>query len=124
MPNYIVSGGRMGGGGGGSGGACCCEDSTIDRNSAIFFNTLAAKLLEMSQTVEAKIEAIKKDCNKPAQGGRGVYFASIDTPNMVISVPREYTEYIKRYGPPPKGKFEPIKLEIIRAQLGITVTRI
>lgn len=122
MPNYILSGSRMGGSGGG--GSCCCEDSTIDRNSAIFFNTLASKLLEMSQAVEAKIEEIKKDCHKPAPGGRGFLFASIDAPSMVLSVPREYTEYIKRYGPPPKGKFEPIKLEIIRAQLGLGPSRI
>jgi hypothetical protein len=121
MPTYIVSGSRMSGGGGGS---CCCEDSTIDRNSAIFFNTLASKLLEMSQAVESKIEDIKKNCNQPAPAGRGFLFASIDAPSMVLSVPREYTEYIKRYGPPPKGIFEPIKLEIIRAQLGIETTRI
>lgn len=122
MPNYILSGSRMGGGGGG--GSCCCEDSTIDRNSAIFFNTLASKLLEMSQAVEAKIDDIKKNCNQQSSGGRGFLFASIDAPSMVLSVPREYTEYIKRYGPPPKGKFEPIKLEIIRAQLGLGPNRI
>lgn len=122
MPNYILSGSRMGGGGGG--GSCCCEDSTIDRNSAIFFNTLASKLLEMSQAVEAKIDEIKKNCHQPAAAGRGFVFASIDTPSMVISVPPEFMEYIKRYGPPPKGKFDPIKLEIIRAQLGLGSNRI
>jgi hypothetical protein len=122
MPNYIVSGGRMSGGGGG--GSCCCEDSTIDRNSAIFFNTLANKLLEMSKAVEAKIEDIRKNCNQAPSGGRGFLFASIDAPSMVLAVPREYTEYIKRYGPPPKGKFEPIKLETIRMQLGIETNRI
>jgi hypothetical protein len=123
MPRLILLGGGMSGGGGG-GGSCCCEDSTIDRNSAIFFNTLANKLLEMSQAVETKIEEIKKNCHQAPSGGRGFLFASIDAPSMVLAVPREYTEYIKRYGPPPKGKFEPIKLEIIRTQLGIETGRI
>ena len=107
----------MGGSGGGDG--CCCVDNSIDRNSAFFFTNLANKLLEMSKTIENKIEEIKKNCNKPVQGGRGVMFASIDTPVMNIAVPREFMEYIKRHGPPPKGKFVPYKLHVIRMELGI-----
>jgi hypothetical protein len=109
-------------GGGGSGDGCCCVDNSIDRNSAIFFTKLADKLLEMSKSIEAKIEEIKKDCHKPAQGGRGFMFASIETPVMNIAVRQEFIEYIRRYGPPPKGKFEPYKLHVIRMELGVEST--
>ncbi len=73
----------------------------------------------MSKSVEARIEEIKKDCHKPATGGRGFMFASIETPVMAIAVNQEYMEYVKRYGPPPKGKFEPLKLHLIRIELGV-----
>jgi hypothetical protein len=116
MRSYIRSGSMMGGSGG---DGCCCVDNSIDRNSALFFTNLANKLLQMSKTIEEKIEEIKRDCNKPAPGGRGFIFASIDTPVMSIAVSQEYIEYIKRYGPPPNGKFVPLKLHLLRIELGI-----
>ena len=88
----------------------------IDKNSAMFFNTLSLKLLEMSETVEKRIEVIKKNCNEN-QRANGFLFASIDTPQMNISVGSEYVIYVQRYGPPPNGKFEPAKLELIRKEL-------
>ena len=92
-------------------------DGSIDKNSALFFNTLASKLLEMSKTIEDRIEDIKKNCNK--ERARGCIFASVDTPHMNISVGAEYFIYVQRYGPPPNGKFEPEKLAIVRAELEI-----
>ena len=106
------------GGGGGSDNGCCCVDNSIDRNSALFFTKLADKLLEMSKSVEARIEEIRKNCNKPT-ASRGFLFASIEVPTMTIAVPQEYLEYIRRHGPPPKGKFEPLKLHLIRIEFGI-----
>lgn len=96
---------------------CCCDDSSIDRNSAIFFHNLANKLLEMSQSFEDRIEKIKKDCGN--RQANGFLFASIDTPSMQISVGAEYILYVQRYGPPPKGKFCPEKLKLLRQELGI-----
>ena len=50
----------------------------------------------------------------------GVLFASVETPVMAIGVKYEYVEYVKRYGPPSTGGFDPVKLQNIRAELGIT----
>jgi hypothetical protein len=120
MPSYIRSGGgyMSGGGGGGGSDGCCCVDNSIDRNSALFFTKLADKLLEMSKSVEARIEEIRKNCNNPTQS-RGFLFASIEVPKMTIAVNQEFFEYVRRHGPPPKGKFEPLKLHLIRIELGI-----
>ena len=100
------------------GDGCCCSDNSIDRNSAIFFNNLALKLLEMSTTIEERMKELSNKVCVPQTSG--VLFASIDTPTMTLGVKYEYVEYIKRYGPPKKGKFDEEKLEEIRIELGIT----
>ncbi len=106
----------MGSNSGGDG--CCCVDNSIDRNSALFFTKLADKLLDMSRSIESRIEEIQKNCNKNERV-RGFLFASIETPVMAVSVSQEFLEYIRRHGPPIKGVFDPYKLHIIRIQLGI-----
>jgi hypothetical protein len=114
MPSYLSSGrlGLMNRSGG------CCDDNSIDRNSAIFFNNLASKLLEMTHSFEKRIEDIKKNCG--GQSARGFLFASIDTPQMNISIGSEYVIYVQRFGPPEKGKFDKCKLDIIRKELKLT----
>lgn len=103
---------------GGAGGDCCCSDNSIDRNSAIFFNNLALKLLEMSKTIEARMEELShRVCSTET---KGFLLASIDTPQMVVGVKYEYVEYIKRYGPPSDGIFEEAKLVALRTELGIS----
>jgi hypothetical protein len=92
-------------------------DGSIDKNSALFFNTLASKLLEMSKTIEDRIEDIKKNCN--TERARGCILVSIDTPHMNISVGAEYFIYVQRHGPPIDGKFDPEKLALIRAEENI-----
>ncbi len=79
---------------------------------------MTMKLLEMSQAIEERIEQIKKNCNqeKPSDG---FLFASIETPQMLITVGQEYVIYLQRYGPPHHGRFDPCKLESIREELGI-----
>lgn len=96
---------------------CCC-DGSIDKNSALFFNQLASKLLEMSESIEARIETIKKNCNSSGQSS-GFLFASIDTPQMSISVGGEYVVYVQRHGPPVNGKFDSCKLDAIRKELNV-----
>lgn len=95
--------------------ACC--DNTVDRNSALFFSNLATKLLDMSKAIEARMEELANKACHTESGG--FLFASIDTPSMAIGVKYEYVEYIKRYGPPHRGKFDEHKLRKIRKELGI-----
>lgn len=96
-------------------GGCCCDNS-IDRNSAVFFNKLALKLMDMTQSIEKRIDEISKRCVGPQ---KGFLLVSIETPAMNLGVKYEYVEYVKRYGPPPKGKFDEALLEAIRIELGI-----
>lgn len=105
---------------GASGDGCCCSDNSIDRNSAIFFNNLALKLLDMSKVIEARMDELSKKVCAPQT--KGVFFASIDTPVMSLGVKYEYVEYIKRYGPPQRGQFDETLLAQIRVELGITET--
>ena len=116
MPSYLLGGGTSGNGAGGAG--CCCTDSTsLDRNSAIFFNNLATKLLDMSKAIQTRMDELAN--RVPGQQSGGFLFASINTPAMMVGVRQEYVEYIKRYGPPQKGKFDAAKLEQLRIELGI-----
>lgn len=113
MPSYIVVAGR-----GGYSGNGCCTDNSVDRNSAIFFNTLANKLLEMSRAIDARMTELSNRVCEPAS--KGFLFASIETPQMVLGVSYEFVEYVKRHGPPVNGKFDPEKLAAIRVELGIS----
>lgn len=111
MPAYIVGRESF------LGGNCCC-DNLLDSNTATFFNNLANKLLTMSQKIETQIRELQnKPC--PAQP-KGFLFASIETPRMLLGVKYEYVEYIKRYGPPEKGKFKEELLQQLRIELGIS----
>lgn len=101
-------------------GNCC--DNSIDRNSAIFFSKLATKLIDMTQAFQAEIDRIKATCNPTASKPKGILLAAVDTPVMTIGVKYEYIEYIKRYGPPPKGKFDETILQELRIELGIAET--
>lgn len=114
MPSFLSSGrlGMMN-----QNDGCCCDDNSIDRNSALFFNNLALKLLEMSRSFEERIEQVKKNCGDKQVSG--FILVSIDTPQMAISVGSEYVIYVQRYGPPPEGKFDPEKLTKIRTELNI-----
>ncbi len=93
---------------------------SINKQTAIFLDTISRKLLELSQTVEATIEDIKANCKEKPKNLNNHILASIDTPNMDISVGAEYIFYVQKYGPPVLGKFDPEKLAIMREELGIT----
>lgn len=109
MPNYIVK------------SNCIvnnkCNDN-ICKDTSRFFDKLATKLLVMTKSINKRIEDIKKQVCETK--GNGALLASIDTPEMIISIKYEYIEYIKRYGPPINGIFEESKLNIIKKELGIT----
>lgn len=121
MPSYLLGKFTSGAGAGGaSGDGCCCTDNTLDRNSAVFFNNLATKLLDMSKAIQKRMDELANRVPPPPQAG--FLFAKIDTPVMTLGVKMEYVEYIKRYGPPIKGKFDETKLNDLRAELGISVT--
>ncbi len=98
---------------------CVEKDTSVDRNSAIFFSNLATKLLDMTTAIQARMKELSEKVCEPSSG-KGVLFASIETPQMNIGIKYEYVEYITRYGPPIKGKFDEAKLAIIRAELGIS----
>jgi hypothetical protein len=110
MPRFLISNMSA------TNGGCCCDNS-IDRNSAVFFNKLASKLMDMTQAIEKRIQDMSERCATPQ---KGFLLASIETPQMVLGVKYEYVEYIKRYGPPVKGKFDEALLEGLRIELGIT----
>jgi hypothetical protein len=93
---------------------------SINKQTAIFLDTISRKLLELSQTVEATIEDIKANCKEKPKNLNNHILASIDTPNMNITVGAEYILYVQKYGPPVLGKFDPEKLAIMREELGIT----
>lgn len=111
MPSYLVSGNIKS-----SNTTGCCCDSSIDSNSAIFFNNLASKILDMSKAIEKKMDDLSKQVCTQAVG---FSLVKIDTPSMLLGVKYEYMEYIKRYGPPDSGQFDEVLLEKIRNDLGV-----
>ena len=115
MPNYLVKGRRSVI----SGARCQPEQppTTVDCSSAIFFDNLATKLMDMSISIEKQMEELKK--KQCAQPQAGFLFASITVPKMTLGIGYEFLEYVTRYGPPPKGKFDPVKLEQLRIELGV-----
>ena len=94
-------------------------DTTIDRNSAVFFNNLATKLLAMSKAIQTKMDDLANKVCSPNEYG-GFVLVSIDTPQMLLGVKYEYIEYIKRYGPPIKGQFNENLLDKLRKELNIS----
>jgi hypothetical protein len=72
----------------------------------------------MTQSLKNQFEELKKQaCN--GTKARGAILAEIDAPVMTIGVKMEYIEYIRRFGPPGNGVFDPCKLEELRCELGI-----
>ena len=114
MPSYIQIS-RQQATGSSTNGNCCCD--SIDGNSAIFFNNLAQKLLDMSKAIEKRIDDLSNKVCLPES--KGFLIASIETPSMMLGVKYEYVEYIRRYGPPDKGKFDSVLLQKLRTELGI-----
>jgi hypothetical protein len=89
----------------------------LDRDTALFLDILADNLLSMSRAIDVRInELTNKACNTTANG---FVLASIETPSMLLGIKYEYVEYIKRFGPPIKGKFDENLLESLRKELNM-----
>lgn len=88
---------------------------TIDVHTVSFISSVATKLLDLTKAIDLRIDTIKKNCKATTQ--EQFVFASIDTPNMNISVGAEYVIYVQRFGPPRLGKFDQDKLAEIRAEI-------
>jgi hypothetical protein len=94
--------------GGGGDGGCCCPSSTK------FLDTLTDKLIAMATALQTRIAELE---SRPPPGQqRGVIFANVDVSERV-GVKFEYIIYLQRYGPPIAGIFDPIYLDLIRAEL-------
>ena len=89
-------------------GNCCCPSSTK------FLETLTDKLIEMTNSLKTQFAELVKP---PAPGGsRGFFLATIPL-TAKVTTKYEYVFYIRRYGPPTNGIFDPIYLDLIRAEI-------
>ena len=89
-------------------GNCCCPSSTK------FLETLTNKLVDMTNSLKTQFsELVKPPVNT---GGRGIFLATVDA-SQVVQVRYEYLYYIRRYGPPVNGIFDPVYLDLIRAEI-------
>jgi hypothetical protein len=85
-----------------------------------FFDTLSKKLVLVTEALQEQFTELKTAAY--ARVSDGPVMASIDAPSLPIGVKYEYIEYIKRYGPPPEGVFDPALLYGIRLEFGIKTT--
>ena len=93
-----------------SNNSCCCPSTTL------FLQTLTDKLYDMALSLQQQFIDLTNFKNNTSQRGRGAIIASIDV-QATVSVKMEYVYYIQRYGPPLKGIFDPIYLDLIRAEI-------
>lgn len=89
-------------------GNCCCPSSTK------FLETLTDKLIDMTNSLKTQFAELVRPL--PVSGKSGFLIASVSVSATVI-VRREYTIYVNRYGPPVNGIFDPVYLDLIRAEL-------
>jgi hypothetical protein len=108
MPRYIE---------GTASKACCPTNQTNCKDTTKFFWNLSQKLLDMAEAIDKKIYDLE---NRVCDGPTGtILFAKVDIPKQTVGIKREYIEYIKRYGSPDDGIFDPVKLELLRVEFGI-----
>ncbi len=83
-----------------------------------FFDKLSKKLVLVTEALQEQFNELKKAAYARVSGGPVI--AAIDAPDIPLGIKYEFVEYIKRYGPPPKGEFDPTLLYGIRLELGIS----
>jgi tRNA U34 2-thiouridine synthase MnmA/TrmU len=91
----------------------------ISKQNISFLSTLADQLQDLTEAVEARIDYIKQTAVPKPKDNNNHILASIDTPNMNLTVGAEFILYVQKFGPPPLGKFDPEKLAEVRAEYGI-----
>jgi hypothetical protein len=95
----------------------CNNNNDYCKDNVRFFSLLAIKLKNMAISINNRINELKNNSCKTYS--KAFIFAAVDVPKMTIGVKQEYIIYITRYGPPDNGIFDPDKLELLRAELGI-----
>ena len=88
---------------------CCCPSSTL------FLESLTNKLIAMTTSLKQQFIDLKNN-QKESTGPRAPRLVEIQVKTN-ISVKYEYIIYLKRYGPPVNGIFDPVYLSLIRAEL-------
>jgi hypothetical protein len=88
-------------------GNCCCPSSTK------FLETLTNKLVDMTKSLQTQFSELVKP---PSSTFRGIRLAEVDA-TQVVQIRYEYLFYIRRYGPPTNGIFDPVYLDLIRAEI-------
>lgn len=82
-----------------------------------FFEKLSKKLVLVTEALSEQFTELKKAAYARISGGPVI--AAIDAPDIPLGLKYEFIEYIKRYGPPPNGKFDQTLLNGIRLEFGI-----
>lgn len=100
---------------------CCAPEAC--QSSLLFFNSLSGKMLDMVNTLKQQFAECAANANNTSNA-KGFILAKIEAPRPVLGVKYEYIVYINRYGPPTDGIFDPVLLQQIRTELGITDTTI
>lgn len=90
-------------------GGCCCPSSTK------FLETLTDKLIEMTTSLKEQFSELVR----PPQPSPGGFFLATIPLSATVSTRTEYFIYVNRYGPPINGIFDPIYLDLIRAELAV-----
>ena len=88
-------------------GNCCCPSSTK------FLETLTNKLVDMTKSLQIQFAELVRP---PSSAFSGIRLAEVDVSQRVLAR-YEYLFYIRRYGPPANGIFDPIYLDLIRAEI-------
>ena len=95
---------------GSSSNGCCCPSSTV------FLQTLTDKLILMTTSLKQQFADLEANSMGTRVTGRGAFLASIEIKGDIV-FKSEYFIYVMRYGPPVNGIFDPVYLELIRAEL-------
>jgi hypothetical protein len=89
-------------------GNCCCPSSTK------FLETLTDKLIEMTKSLKEQFAELVRPPSSTTS--RGIRLAEVDV-TQFVQTRYEYIFYIRRYGPPTNGIFDPVYLDLIRAEI-------
>ena len=88
-------------------GNCCCPSSTK------FLETLTNKLVDMTTSLKEQFAEL---VHPSTTTHRGIRLAETDA-TQHVQTRYEYLFYVRRYGPPEKGIFDPVYLDLIRAEI-------
>lgn len=91
---------------------CCCPSSTV------FLDTLTTKLLAMTRSLQKQFTDLENN-QKPATAEfKGSQLVRIAL-GANVSVKYAYYIYVQRYGPPANGKFDPLYIDLINAEIAL-----